>query len=62
MSPRHFSRIWSGNFYRQSEKEREFEEQVEHAISFAFSPVIHPIKTWGKLKRVFTNHNRQSES
>lgn len=62
MSPRHFSRIWSGNFYRQSDKEREVEERVEHAISFAFSPVVHPVKTWGKLRRVFTRYTKQSES
>lgn len=61
MSPRHFSKLFSAG-YRQSQKEREFEEKVEHAIAFAFSPVVHPVKTWGKLKRVFTNYRKQSES
>jgi len=61
MSPRHFSKLFASG-YRQSEQEAAFEKKVEHAISFAFSPVVHPVKTWGKLKRVFTNHNRQSES
>jgi hypothetical protein len=61
MSPRHFSKLFASG-YRQSEREAEFEKKVEQAISFAFSPVVHPVKTWGKLKRVFTNHNRQSES
>lgn len=61
MSPRHFSKLFSAG-YRQSQQEREFEEKVEHAIAFAFSPVVHPVKTWGKLKRVFTNYRKQSES
>lgn len=61
MSPRHFSKLFAAG-YRQSEREAEFEKKVEHAISFAFSPVVHPVKTWGKLKRVFTNHRKQSES
>lgn len=59
MSPRHFSRAIFG---RQSQIEKEFEAKVEHAIAFAFSPVVHPIKTWGKLKRVFKRDPRQSES
>lgn len=59
MSPRHFSKAM---FRRQSEKEREMEEAIEHAISFAFSPVMHPIKTWGNLKRVFKGNRNQSES
>ena len=61
MSPHHFSKLFASG-YRQSEREREFEEKVEHAIAFAFSPVVHPVKTWGKLKRVFKRDPRQSES
>jgi hypothetical protein len=61
MSPRHFSKLFASGC-RQSEREAELEQKIEHAISFAFSPVTHPRKTWSKLKRVFTNHNRQSES
>jgi hypothetical protein len=48
--------------YRQSEKEREFEKKVEHAISFAFSPVVHPVQTVNNLKRVFKRYRKQSES
>jgi hypothetical protein len=59
MSPRHFSKAM---FRRQSQKEREMEAAIEHAISFAFSPVMHPIKTWGNLKRVFKSNRNQSES
>ena len=59
MSPRHFSRAIFG---RQSQIEKEFEAKVEHAIAYAFSPVLHPVKTWAKLKRVFTRYRRQSES
>ena len=59
MSPRHFSKAM---FRRQSQKEREMEAAIEHAISFAFSPVMHTIKTWGNLKRVFKSNRKQSES
>jgi hypothetical protein len=59
MSPRHFSKAM---FRRQSERETEVEQQLEQAISFAFSPVMHPVKTWGNLKRVFKRYRRQSES
>jgi hypothetical protein len=48
--------------YRQSEKEREFEKKVEHALAFAFSPVVHPVQTVSNLKRVFNRYRRQSES
>jgi hypothetical protein len=61
MSPRHFSRIWGG-FYRQSQTEKEFEEKVEHAISFAFSPVVHPVKTYRSIRKIFGRGSRQSES
>jgi hypothetical protein len=61
MSPRHFSKLFASG-YRQSEKEREIEAKIEHAIAFAFSPVVHPVKTWGNLKRVFKRYRRQSES
>jgi hypothetical protein len=61
MSPRHFSRLLASG-YRQSEKEREFEKKVEHAISFAFSPVVHPVQTVSNLKRVFKRYRKQSES
>lgn len=59
MSPRHFSKAM---FSRQSEKEREIEAAVEHAISFAFSPVLHPVKAIRDIKRLFKRGQRQSES
>ena len=59
MSPRHFSKAM---FSRQSEKEREIEAAVEHAISFAFSPVLHPVKAVRDIKRLFKRGQRQSES
>jgi hypothetical protein len=59
MSPRHFSKAM---FSRQSQKEREMEEKIEHAISFAFSPVLHPIKAVRDIKRFFKRGQRQSES
>jgi hypothetical protein len=61
MSPRHFSKIWGGN-YRQSQREKEVEQKVEHAVSFAFSPVFHPVKTVRDIKRFFKRGQRQSES
>jgi hypothetical protein len=59
MSPRHFS---NAMFRRQSQKEREMEEKIEHAVSFAFSPVLHPVKTVRDIKRFFKRGQRQSES
>jgi hypothetical protein len=59
MSPRHFSKAM---FRRQSEKEREMEAAIEHAISFAFSPVRHPAKALRNIKRLFKRGQRQSES
>jgi hypothetical protein len=59
MSPRHFSKAM---FSRQSQTERELEEQIEHAISFAFSPVRHPVKAVRDIKRLFKRGQRQSES
>lgn len=59
MSPRHFSKAM---FSRQSQKEREIEAAVEHAISFAFSPVLHPVKAVRDIKRLFKRGQRQSES
>ena len=59
MTPHHFSRIGRG---RQSQTEREIEMRVEHAISFAFSPVRHPVKALRDIKRLFKRGQRQSES
>jgi len=59
MSPRHFSKAM---FRRQSEKEREMEAAIEHAISFAFSPIRHPVKAVRNIKRLFKRGQRQSES
>ena len=59
MSPRHFSKAM---FSRQSQKEKEMEEKIEHAISFAFSPVRHPAKALRDIKRLFKRGQRQSES
>jgi hypothetical protein len=59
MSPRHFTKAM---FSRQSQAEREMEERVEHAISFAFSPVRHPIKVSKNILRFFKRDKRQSES
>jgi hypothetical protein len=53
--------MWGG-FYRQSQAEKEFEEKVEHAISFAFSPVVHPVKTYRSVRKIFGRGPRQSES
>jgi hypothetical protein len=61
MSPRHFARLFASG-YRQSEQEAAFEKKVEHALAFAFSPVVHPVQTVSNLKRVFTRYRRQSES
>jgi len=49
-------------FRRQSQAEREMEEKVEHALSFAFSPVRHPIKVSKNILRFFKRDKRQSES
>jgi hypothetical protein len=59
MSPHHFARLTRS---RQSQTEREFEERVEHALSFAFSPVRHPVKALRDIKRFFKRGQRQSES
>ena len=59
MSPHHFSRLTRS---RQSQTEREFEERVEHALSFAFSPVRNPAKALRDIKRLFKRGQRQSES
>jgi hypothetical protein len=50
MSPHHFAKL---NRSRQSQTEREIEERVEHALSFAFSPVRHPVKAFRDIKRLF---------
>ena len=52
MSPRHFSKIWGGHA-SQSQREKEIERKVEHAVSFAFSPVRHPVKAVRDIKRLF---------
>lgn len=58
MSPHHFANRYRR---RQSDKEREFEARVEHAIQFAFSPaVFHPIKTVNRLRR-FLGRGSQSK-
>jgi hypothetical protein len=54
--------MWSGNRLSQSQREKEIEEKIEHAISFAFSPVRHPIKAVRDIKRLFKRGQRQSES
>jgi hypothetical protein len=54
--------MWSGNRLSQSQREREMEEKIEHAISFAFSPVRHPVKAVRNIKRFFKRGQRQSES
>lgn len=59
MSPRYFSRFRSGEFY-QSQREREVEQRVEHAVSFAFSPVRHPVKTWRDIIKFLKPKDRQS--
>ena len=59
MSPHHFSKAM---FRRQSETEREMEAAIEHALSFAFSPVRHPVKALRDIKRFFKRGQRQSES
>jgi|694.fasta_scaffold02115_52 hypothetical protein len=59
MSPHHFAKL---NRSRQSQTEREIEERVEHALSFAFSPVRHPVKAFRDIKRLFKRGQRQSES
>ena len=58
MSPRYYSKFVYGR--RQSQREREVEEKVEHAISFAFSPVRHPVKTWRDVIKFFKPKDRQS--
>ena len=62
MSPRHFSKMWSNSRLSQSQREREMEEKIEHAISFAFSPVRHPVKAVRDIKRLLKRGQRQSES
>ena len=60
MSPHHFANRYKRGF-RQSDKEREFEAKIEHAIQFAFSPaVFHPIKTVNRLRR-FLGRGSQSK-
>jgi hypothetical protein len=59
MSPRYFARLWSGEL-RQSQREREMEEKIEHAVAFAFSPVRHPVKTWRDIIKFFKPKDRQS--
>jgi hypothetical protein len=59
MTPHHFARLSRS---RQSQTEREIEERIEHALSFAFSPVRHPVKALRDIKRLFKRGQRQSES
>lgn len=61
MTPHHFANMFNGR-RRQSQTEREIEQRIEHAISFAFSPVRHPVKAVRDIKRLFKRGQRQSES
>jgi hypothetical protein len=58
MSPHHFANIRKQSL-RQSERERHIEEQVEHAVSFAFSPVTRTFKQLTQSRRFF-RRGRQS--
>jgi hypothetical protein len=61
MSPHHFAKLYKKG-YRQSNTEKIFEEKVEHAISFAFSPaVFHPIKTVTRLRRFLVRGSQSKQ-
>lgn len=57
----HFAKRYARG-YRQSDKEREMEEKISQAVSFAFSPaVFHPIKTVNRLRRFLGGRGSQSK-
>ena len=62
MSPRYFSKLNRNRLLeqRQTESLNELEDKIGHAVSFAFSPVVHPVKTWRGLVKFFRPKDRQS--
>jgi len=61
MSPHHFANMYKRKT-RQSDKEREMEAKIEHAIAFAFSPaVFHPVKTLHKCRRFFRRGKQSNQ-
>lgn len=59
MTPHRFADLFK-NQRRQSQREREMEEKIEHMVAFAFSPVRHPVKTWRDIINFFKPKDRQS--